>query len=227
MGPEVAVGPACHRCGNRASLGPGTIRISDMFQFRFFVHLSFFFLSSCLPPLSLSFSQCSFFTRDSRISLSYSSFSFVSLPHLIFPLSLTFFPIRSLVQALFLSRSHPPLSLSRARSRSRSLFFVSTFLEQLCNRNGVFTLLSTFSSPPPSLSLFSNVYPYFAYFSPRARRASFRVSLSDLSAKKEKTRSLLDLEISAKPSELTPDEMKCVEREMRSRVERFRLVASK
>ena len=173
----MAVGPACHRCGNRASLGPGTIRISDMFQFRFFVHLSFFFfclLASPLfhsltlsLPLSLSLSR-SFSSRDSRrISLSHSSFPFhSSLSHLVF---LSYILSNSITRTntLPFHTLTPSLSLSFSRSRSRSLFLVSTFLEQLCNRNYnrkcVFTLLSTFSPLFLSLPL-SPIPPLFLSF---------------------------------------------------------------
>lgn len=144
----MAVGPACHRCGNRASLGPGTIRISDMFQFRFFVHLRVFLLASFFTRSHSHFLHPLFARLSTNLSFLSHSFPFIcSVPFLY-----------SLLHSLPFDHSFQARFLSRSRSFYRLFsFYVSrvTIYNRKYNRKGVLTLLSTFPpSPTPSPSLF-------------------------------------------------------------------------
>lgn len=158
----MAVGPACRRCGNRASLGPGTSGISDMFEFFTLYRppISFrYFLSPFRSsihfrslPLFLSFSY--FLSFSLSLILSFSRFPSCPFP---FTLFLSLFLSLLFVLSLTFSRSHVHFHWTFTLSLNRHL--TSRF--RLRNYT-TFTLRS-----PSPLSLTT----LFTLRSPRERKA--------------------------------------------------------
>ena len=170
----MAVGPACHRCGNRASLGPGTIRISDMFQFRFFVHLCFVFL---LAPFSLSLSLFSSFALS--LSLSLNRFLPETLLPFILPYTLSLSPLSIRPNILFFSPflSIIPFALSFSLACRK---YLRVYLEQLYNRNYIIVYIYIYNAEVLrySLRLLSLSLSPLLFFSLLSLFLSLSLSLS-------------------------------------------------
>lgn len=117
----MAVGPACRRCENRASLGPGTIRIwhiSDMFEFS---------PSVVLPPHPFFILLTSHF-RSLSLPLSFFSFRspppfFLSHSLSIFSLTLAFSPL-----LFYLSHNCSLASNLSIQTKQITLYLPSLFL---------------------------------------------------------------------------------------------------